>query len=258
MPLKVNIEKAKKIFQKNLEFSINYELKKIDKEIAEEGSNRLTELKDYYSNFNLDLSDVERPLDLDKLWPETLSFIPSNKLFEKTIDIRQRKNFKEIAGCEIIAGPFETTRILSAFNIPFVINRSAWNFLFVPQPKILDKNKIYNYFYGWDQKDLTATYAIIPEDDNKFIATEDMYELNYTNKRILLQKPDKSVIIIIPVNLKIELEELIAKLSYIPEKNEWAYCEAFNVDELPAERYRDAWELIGLESNFYDEDRDNE
>tara|TARA_S200000501_G_scaffold60936_1_gene51447 strand:- start:355 stop:1119 length:765 start_codon:yes stop_codon:yes gene_type:complete len=254
MPLKVNIEKAKNIFQTNLQFSIDYEIEKIDKEMLEEDSNRLIELKEYYLNFELDLSEVENCFDLDKLWPETLTFKPSHKLFEKTIDIRQRKDFNEIAGCEMISGPFETTRILSAFNIPFILNRSAWNFLFVPQPEIMDKDKTYNYYYGWNQTDLTTTYAIVPDDDDQFVATKDMYELNYTDKRILLQKPDKSVIIIIPVNLKIGLEELIAKLSYMPEKKEWAYSEVFNIDELPSEKYRDAWELIGHDGKFYDKD----
>lgn len=254
MPLKVNLEKAKNIFQKNIQSSINYEIQKIDKEIIEEDNERLIELKEYYQNYSVDVSEVKNVYELDSLWPDTLPFKSPDNLFQKTVDTRKYKTLNEIAGCQLVSGPFEKTRVLSAFNIPFILNRSSWNFLFVPQSEIVNKDKNYNYFYGWNEIDQTLTYSIMPTEAYAFDKTEDMYKLNYTNKRILLQKSDNSVIIIIPVNLKIELEELIAKLSYIPEKKEWAYSEVFNLDELPSEKYRDAWELIGLESNFYDKD----
>jgi len=250
MPIQINIEKAKNIFQKNLQSSLNKEIEKLDIEIKEEDNDRLIELQKYFKDFKVDLTEVETIADIDRYWPNVLPYKSHDPIFQKTYDALDNIDPEtEVLGCELGAGPFISTRVLSGFNVSFILNTSAWNNKFIPQPDILDKNENYNYFYGWHQQSQKIIYSISGE--NSYSKKEEMFKLKYANKRILLKKQDNSVIIITPVNLRIELEELIAKLSYIPEKNKWAYSEVFNVDELPSEKYRDAWELIG-----YDQETD--
>lgn len=244
MPIQINIEKAKNIFYKNLEFSVKKEKENIQEKIKAEGNNRLQELIDFLEGYVPDLSDVENTAQIDSRWPEILPFFPSEPLFHKIYkDYDLPENI--IAGCELLASPFETTKIISAFNISFIINNEGWNYKFIPWENLLNPDKQYNYFYGKHHEDFPFMYSIIGDKD--IAEEEQQYTIPYPNKRILLQKEDNSVIMITPINLRIDLEELTAKLTFIPNKNEWAYHEIFDIDELPSQRYRDSWELIGHE-----------
>lgn len=237
MPLRVNIDKAKDIFKKNLQSSIDNELKKIEFKQSK-GDDRYDSVIEYYKNLNINLDYIPNVYELNMLWPEILPFCPHNKKIFNGIDDRKDD---VIAYCTIDLDYGRFATIQDALNISFMVDISNDEFMFFPVEEISNLDNTFEESWFWNESELNFQYKIYGSLDRE-LGIEPNRSL--IDKRILLQNNDNSVKIVTPVCCRIDIDELIAKLTYIPEENTFTHSEVFNLEELPDPKYRDAWELI--------------
>ncbi len=236
MPIQVNLDKAKNIFQTNLKRSVQEELKNI-KIRESKGDNRFSSIVDYYQNLKIDLSDVKNVYELNQQWPEILPFCASNIIYKDFIQEQDNK----IASCTLHLDFGNFPLLVDANNIAFVVDKGKDEYMFFPVEEVSNLNNSFKEVWFYDNKESQFFYNLYGELDRELFVKPNYF---LSTKRILLQNIDNSVTIVIPACLRIDLDTFIAKLTYIPSTKKYTYNEVFDLEELPDPKYRDAWELI--------------